>query len=159
MLIIRGPIKPYIFWIKIILAISLAKTRPDKTIFSALTNPTIDFDWSKELSKIQMQNPQCLLCLVFNIFLFLSISHTLRSIFQEMISMDTLIVQIMNQAQKLVSADRFLLSPVGFAMRILGNQNISHPELLSSLLTRRRTSCTRGNMRPRSPDLVLHKKC
>ena len=29
-----------------------------------------------------------------------------RSIFQEMISMDTLIVQIMNQAQKLVSADR-----------------------------------------------------
>jgi hypothetical protein len=30
----------------------------------------------------------------------------LRSIFQEMISMDTLIVQIMNQAQKLVSADR-----------------------------------------------------
>ena len=30
----------------------------------------------------------------------------LRSIFQEMISMDTLIVQIMNQAQKLVDADR-----------------------------------------------------
>ena len=30
-----------------------------------------------------------------------------RSIFQEMISMDTLIVQIMNQAQKLVSADRW----------------------------------------------------
>ena len=30
----------------------------------------------------------------------------LRSIFQEMISMDTLIVQIMNQAQKLVNADR-----------------------------------------------------
>ena len=29
-----------------------------------------------------------------------------RSIFQEMISMDTLIVQIMNQAQKLVNADR-----------------------------------------------------
>jgi cAMP and cAMP-inhibited cGMP 3',5'-cyclic phosphodiesterase 10 len=29
-----------------------------------------------------------------------------RSIFQEMISMDTLIVQIMNQAQKLVDADR-----------------------------------------------------
>ena len=28
MLIIRGPIKPYIFWIKIILAIFLAKTRP-----------------------------------------------------------------------------------------------------------------------------------
>ena len=84
-----------------------------------------------------------------------SFSFTIRSIFQEMISMDTLIVQIMNQAQKLVSADRFLLSPVGFAMRILGNQNISHPELLSSLLTRRRTSCTPGNMRPRSPDLVL----
>ena len=50
MLIIRGPIKPYSFWIKIILAIFLAKTRPDKTIFSALTNPTIDFDF--ELSKI-----------------------------------------------------------------------------------------------------------
>ena len=50
MLIIRGPIKPYIFWIKIILAIFLAKTRPDKTIFSALTNLTIDFDF--ELSKI-----------------------------------------------------------------------------------------------------------
>merc|ERR1719167_802346 len=29
-----------------------------------------------------------------------------KSIFQEMISMDTLIVQIMNQAQKLVDADR-----------------------------------------------------
>ena len=50
-LIIRGPIKPYIFWIKIILAIFLAKTTPDKTIFSALTNLTIYFDWSKELSK------------------------------------------------------------------------------------------------------------
>ena len=50
MLIIRGPIKPCIFWIKIILAIFLAKTRPDKTIFSALTNLTIDFDF--ELSKI-----------------------------------------------------------------------------------------------------------
>ena len=35
-------IKPYIFWIKIILAIFLAKTRPDKTIFSALTNMTSD---------------------------------------------------------------------------------------------------------------------
>ena len=77
-----------------------------------------------------------------------------------MISMDTLIVQIMNQAQKLVSADRFLFSPVGFAMlRILRNQNISHPELLSSLLTLRRTSCTPGNMRLGSPDLVLHKTC
>ena len=30
MLIIRGPIKPYIFWIKIILAIFLAKTRPTR---------------------------------------------------------------------------------------------------------------------------------
>ena len=29
-----------------------------------------------------------------------------RSIFQEMVSMDTVIVQIMNQAQKLVQADR-----------------------------------------------------
>ena len=51
MLIIRGPIKPYKFWIKIILAIFLAKTRPDKTIFSALTNLTIDFDWSKNYQK------------------------------------------------------------------------------------------------------------
>jgi len=50
MLIIRGLIKPYIFWIKIILAIFLAKTRPDKTIFSALTNLTIDFDF--KLSKV-----------------------------------------------------------------------------------------------------------
>ena len=50
MLIIRGPIKPYIFWIKIILANFLAKTRPDKTIFSALTNLTIEFDF--ELSKM-----------------------------------------------------------------------------------------------------------
>ena len=50
MLIIRGPIKPYEFWFKIILAIFLEKTRPDKTIFSALTNLTIDFDF--ELSKI-----------------------------------------------------------------------------------------------------------
>ena len=49
MLIIRGPIKPCIFWIKIILAIFLAKTRPHKTIFFALTNLTIDFDL--ELSK------------------------------------------------------------------------------------------------------------
>ena len=63
MLIIRGSRKPCIFWIKIILAIFLAKTRPDKTIFSALTNLTIDFDF--ELSKILMLNPQCLLCLVF----------------------------------------------------------------------------------------------
>ena len=52
MLIIRGPIKPYIFWIQIILAIFQAKTRPNKTFFSALTNLTIAFDWSKELSKI-----------------------------------------------------------------------------------------------------------
>ena len=50
MLIIRGPIEPYIFWIKIILAIFLAKTRPDKAIVSDLTNLTIDFDF--ELSKI-----------------------------------------------------------------------------------------------------------
>ena len=49
-LIIRGPIKPYIIWIKIILAIFLAKTRPDMTISSALTNMTIDYDF--ELSKI-----------------------------------------------------------------------------------------------------------
>ena len=52
MLIIRGPIKPYIFWIKITLAIFLAKTRPD-----------IDFDF--KLSKVWMLNPHCLLCLVF----------------------------------------------------------------------------------------------
>ena len=45
MLIITGPINPYIFWFKIILAIFLAKTRPDKTFFSALTNLTIDFDF------------------------------------------------------------------------------------------------------------------
>ena len=35
-----------------ILAIFLAKTRPDKTIFSALINLAIDFDRSKRLSKI-----------------------------------------------------------------------------------------------------------
>ena len=35
-LIIRGPTEPFTIWIKIILAIFLAKTRPDKTIFSAL---------------------------------------------------------------------------------------------------------------------------
>ena len=50
MLIIRGPIKPYTVLIKIILAIFLAKIRPDKTIFSALTNLTIDFDF--KLSKV-----------------------------------------------------------------------------------------------------------
>ena len=50
MLIIRGPIVPYTFWIKIIQAIFLAKTRPEKTILSALTNLLIDFDF--ELSKI-----------------------------------------------------------------------------------------------------------
>ena len=61
MLIIRGPIEPYTFRIKIILAIFLAKTRPDKTILSALTNLTIDFDF-------EMQNPQCLLCLVVHMF-------------------------------------------------------------------------------------------
>ena len=33
-----------VYYIKIILAIFLVKTRPDKTIFSALTNLTIDFD-------------------------------------------------------------------------------------------------------------------
>ena len=36
----------------------------------------------------------------------LNFTCVFRSIFQEMISMDTLIVQIMNQAQKLVNADR-----------------------------------------------------
>ena len=41
---------PCIFWIKIILAIFLAKTRPDEAIFSTLSNLTIDFDF--ELSKI-----------------------------------------------------------------------------------------------------------
>ena len=46
MLIIRGLIKPYIFRFKII----LAKTRPDKTIFSSLTNLTVDFDF--RLSKV-----------------------------------------------------------------------------------------------------------
>ena len=50
MLIIRGPIKPHIFKFKIILAIFLAKTRPDKTIFSSLTNLTVDFDF--RLSKV-----------------------------------------------------------------------------------------------------------
>ena len=50
MLIVRGPIKPYKFKIKIILTIFLENTRPDKTIFSALTNLTIDFDF--ELSKM-----------------------------------------------------------------------------------------------------------
>ena len=50
MLIIKGSIKPYKFLIKITLTIFLVKTRPDKTIFSALTNLTIDFDF--ELSKI-----------------------------------------------------------------------------------------------------------
>ena len=33
-------------------------------------------------------------------------SDECRTIFQEMVSMDTLILQIMNQAQKLVNADR-----------------------------------------------------
>ena len=33
-------------------------------------------------------------------------SDDCRTIFQEMVSMDTLILQIMNQAQKLVNADR-----------------------------------------------------
>ena len=51
MSIIRGPIKPYIFWIKIILAIFLAKIRPDKTNFSALTNLTIDFDFELNYQK------------------------------------------------------------------------------------------------------------
>ena len=49
MLIIRGPIKPYILN-QNHPGIFLAKTTPDKTIFSALTNLTIDFDF--ELSKI-----------------------------------------------------------------------------------------------------------
>ena len=54
--------KPYTFRIKIILAIFLAKTRPDKTIFSALTNLTIDFDF--KLSEVSVLDPHCLLCLV-----------------------------------------------------------------------------------------------
>ena len=45
MLIIRGPIKPYIFRIKVILAIFLAKTRPHKTIFSALTKSNLTSDF------------------------------------------------------------------------------------------------------------------
>ena len=64
MLIIRGPIKPYIFWIKIILAIFLAKTRPDKTNFSALTSLTIDFDAESALFTLS--------CSVLVLFLFLS---------------------------------------------------------------------------------------
>ena len=51
MLIIRGPIKPYIFWIKIILAIFLAKTRSDKTIFSALTTLTFILTDQKNYQK------------------------------------------------------------------------------------------------------------
>ena len=79
MLIIRGPIKPYIFWIKIILAIFLAKTRPHKTIFFALTNLTIDFDF--ELSKIWILNPQWLLCLVsLWDFLFLKLNTNVITI-------------------------------------------------------------------------------
>ena len=70
MLIIRGPIKPYIFWIKIILAIFLAKTRPDKTIFSALTNLTIDFD--AESAQITLSCSIILrarnMCCLFHIF-------------------------------------------------------------------------------------------
>ena len=66
MLIIRDPSTPIYSESKIILAIFLAKTRPDKAIFSDLTNLTIDFDF--ELSRIFMQNPHCLLCLVIIIF-------------------------------------------------------------------------------------------
>ena len=66
MLIIRGPIKPYIFWIKIILAIFLAKTRADKTNFSALTNLTIDFDAESALFILS-----CCLCILYHFFLSL----------------------------------------------------------------------------------------
>ena len=70
MLIFRGPIKPYIFSIKIILANFLAKTRPDKTIFSALTNLTIDFD--AESAQITLSCSIILrarnMCCLFHIF-------------------------------------------------------------------------------------------
>ena len=75
MWVIRVPIKPYIFWIKIILAIFVAKIRPHKTIFSALTNLTTYFDSSKELSK-RKQNLQCLLCLVSCLFCLLAMYAT-----------------------------------------------------------------------------------
>ena len=52
--------------------IFLAKTKQDKTIVSDLTKLTIDFDWSKELSKRQMQNPQCC-SIYFVLFTFTSL--------------------------------------------------------------------------------------
>ena len=64
MLIIRGPIKPCTLYILNQNHSNFLsnKTRPDKAIFSDLTNLTIDFDL--ELSKIEMLYPHCLLCLV-----------------------------------------------------------------------------------------------
>ena len=76
MLIIRGPIKPSIFWIKIILAIFLAKTRPDKTIFSALTNLTIDFD-------LNYQKYKCWIRTVYFVLFMLS-SHFFTSSYYNM---------------------------------------------------------------------------
>jgi len=57
MWIIRGSIKPYILWINIFQAIFLVEI-PYHTIFSTLTNLTIDFDWSKD------PHSHWLLCLV-----------------------------------------------------------------------------------------------
>ena len=73
MLIIRGPIKPYIFWIKIILAIFLAKTKPHKTIFFALTNLTIDFDFLHDwLWIIKNINAESAVFTLSCLFIFLS---------------------------------------------------------------------------------------
>jgi len=66
-----------------------------ETVNSYLVWGGIAIHYADQYSKVQHQK-------FVNDFLL----TVVKSIFQEMISMDTLIVQIMNQAQKLVSADR-----------------------------------------------------
>ena len=57
----------HILWIKIILAIFLAETRPDKTIFSDLTNLTIDLtlNYQKYICRIRIDY-FVLLCIIFS---------------------------------------------------------------------------------------------
>ena len=59
-----------------------------------------------------------------------------RSIFQEMISMDTLIVQIMNQAQKLVSADRLRFHSWWQSTTITQPNNNKVPQWHSQTITK-----------------------
>ena len=64
-----------------------------------------------------------------------------RSIFQEIVSMDTLIVHIMNEAQKLVSADRASLFLVDNRRNELYARWVQHSFAFCSRLTKLSSLC------------------